>query len=393
MSHLKVLDLSRILAGPWASQTLADLGADVIKVERPVQGDDTRQWGPPFLYGDDGNITDESAYFLCANRGKRSICIDITCEKGQVILHKLVAESDILIENFKVDQLKKYQLDYETLSKINPALIYCSITGFGQTGPYRQRPGYDLLMQAMGGLMSVTGEPDGMPQKTGVAITDILTGLYSVIGILAAITERSHSGLGQHIDMSLMDVTAAAMANQATNYLVGGMVPKAKGNEHPNIAPYQTFETSDGYCIVAVGNDRQFERFCNAISQPELAENPSFKTNSHRVKNRDVLTFIIAKCLKQDSRNNWLKIFEEAQVPAAPINNLDDVFNDPQLLSRDMKITIPHQNNSELNLVGCPIKLSRTPIQYSHPPPLLGEHTEEILEQLHIKSNKSGCHD
>ena len=318
LDHIKVLDLSRILAGPWASQTLADLGADVIKVEQPLKGDEVRQWGPPFMQSEQGETTDESAYFMCANRGKRSICIDITTESGQATLHELVKASDVLIENFKVDQLKKYNLDYDTLAALNPKLIYCSITGFGQTGPYRDRPGYDALLQGMGGLMSVTGEPDGMPQKAGVALTDILTGLYAVIGILAAVSERTKSGLGQHVDLALLDVAVASMANQASNYLIGNIVPKAMGNSHPNIVPYQCFAVSDGYCIIAVGSDQQFRKFCDVLGHPELANDPRYITNQKRVANRHELVSVISKKMLTKRRDDWLERLTLANVPAAP---------------------------------------------------------------------------
>lgn len=387
LSHIKVLDLSRILAGPWASQTLADLGADVIKVERPDVGDDTRHWGPPYMQNEAGGDSEQSAYFMSTNRGKRSICVDIASDEGQEILHKLATTSDVLIENFKVGQTKKYKLDYATLKEINPRLIYCSITGFGQTGPYRDRPGYDFLLQAMGGLMSVTGEPGGMPQKVGVAVTDILTGLYATIGILAALAEREKSGLGQHVDLALMDVTVAAMANQATNYLVGKQLPKPMGNAHPNIVPYECFATQDGHCIVAVGNDSQFESFCEVLDASALAKDNRFLTNQLRVDNREELISAISSRMLLKNRDDWLALFETAGVPAAPINNLEDVFNDPQVLSREMRISLPHQENSGLELVGSPIKLSRTPVNYNRAPPKLGEHTQEVLESLNSDKN------
>ncbi|GGZ97877.1 CoA transferase [Arenicella chitinivorans] len=382
LSHLKVLDLSRVLAGPWAGQVLADFGADVIKVEQPEKGDDTRHWAPPYMPDSSGADTAESAYYLCANRGKRSICVDIRSAEGQAVLHALVQDSDVVIENFKAGHLANYHLDYDTLSNINPALIYCSITGFGQTGPYSERPGYDFLIQAMSGLMSVTGEPDGPPQKVGVAVTDVLTGLYAVIGVLAALSERSISGLGQHIDLSLFDVAVASMANQASNYLVGGMTPQAMGNAHPNIVPYQSFETQQGHCVVAVGNDSQFARFCVVVGRPEWCDDERFKSNSQRVKNRKVLVVLIAEEMRRDTRDNWLAKFQKADVPAAPINNLQDVFNDPQILARQMKINVPHPSNPDLELVGNPLKFSRTPVSYHRPPPELGEHTEEIFNKL-----------
>ena len=385
LGHLKVLDLSRILAGPWASQMLADFGAQVIKIERPKVGDDTRSWGPPFMPNQQGQSSGESAYFMAANRGKQSVCIDITSEVGQQQIHQLASQCDIVIENFKVGGAAQYKLDYATLAKINPKLIYCSITGFGQTGPYKDRPGYDFLVQAMGGLMSVTGEPDGQPQKVGVALTDVMTGLYASVGILAALAEREKSGLGQYIDLALLDVTAATLANQATNFLVGGMVPTKLGNAHPNIVPYQSFATQDGHCIVAVGNDGQFKRYCEVLGLGQLAEHPDYKSNQLRVKNRQPLVAILQSQMLSKTRDEWLTLFEQAQVPAGPINNIDEVFNDPQILARDMCVKVPHPLNSDLTLPGNPIKLSRTPVQYDLPPPLLGEHDEEVFEQFSLK--------
>lgn len=386
LTGLKVLDLSRVLAGPWASQTLADLGAEVIKVERPSQGDDTRHWGPPYMNDAEGNPTTESAYFMAANRGKESICIDITSEDGQQTLRELADQCDILLENFKVGGAAKYGLDYATLSARNPRLIYCSITGFGQTGPYSHRPGYDFLVQGMGGLMSVTGEkdelPGGGPQKVGVALTDIMTGLYSTIGILAAVHEREKSGLGQHVDLALLDVTAATLANQATNYLVGDLVPQRLGNAHPNIVPYQSFATADGHCILAVGNDQQFRRLCDLLVLDGCADDEHFATNAQRVAHREQLVPMLEERLKLRTRDDWLTRFNEAGIPAGPINTIDDVFNDPQIAHRQMKVNIPHPLNDQLTLPGNPIKLSRTPVQYRQPPPRLGEHTEEVLKRF-----------
>ena len=385
LDHLKVLDLSRILAGPWASQILADFGAQVIKVERPNTGDDTRTWGPPFMSNTQGDDTSESAYFMAANRGKQSICIDITTPKGQEQIKRLAQECDIVIENFKHGGAAHYGLDYTTLSAINPKIIYCAITGFGQTGPYKDRPGYDFLVQAMGGLMSITGEPAGEPQKIGVALTDIMTGLYATIGILAALAEREKSGLGQYVDLALLDVTAASLANQATNYLVGNMVPKTLGNAHPNIVPYQAFATQDGHCIVAVGNDGQFKRYCQAIGLSELANHPDYCTNPLRVKNRNALVAILQSQMLSKTRDEWLELLEQAQVPCGPINNIDEVFQHPQILARDMRVKIPHPLNPNLELPGNPIKLSRTPVRYERPPPLLGEHQHAISEQFNLE--------
>ena len=386
LTGYKVLDMSRILAGPWAGQTLADLGAEVIKIERPGEGDDTRKWGPPYLSDSDGNPTSESAYYLCANRGKRSLTVDITSEQGQEIIKKLAAESDVLLENYKVGGLKKYGLDYESLSKINPKLVYCSITGFGQQGPYKNRAGYDFMIQGMGGLMSITGERDsvegGGPVKVGVAVADIFTGLYSTIAIQAALLERERSGLGQYIDMALLDSQVAILANQGSNYLVGGMVPGRLGNAHPNIVPYQAFATSDGYIILAVGNDKQFKSFCELAGKPELAEMEAYATNSQRVKNREALCKIVAELVAQNTEAYWLSELEKRHVPCGPINSIDKVMDDPQINARNMRTSIKHPYNDELELVGSPMKFSRTPVNTNKAPPLLGEQSESILTEL-----------
>jgi crotonobetainyl-CoA:carnitine CoA-transferase CaiB-like acyl-CoA transferase len=386
LSHLKVLDLSRVLAGPWASQILADLGAEVIKVENPAGGDDTRGWGPPFLRDEAGEATAESAYFLCTNRGKRSVCIDMKTAAGRAALRELAKDCDVLIENFKVGGAAAYGLDYESLSTLNPGLVYCSITGFGQTGPLSDRPGYDFLVQAMGGLMSITGQPDGAegegPQKVGVALTDIMTGLYATIGILAALAERERSGQGQHIDLALLDVTAATLANQATNYLVGGLNPTRLGNAHPNIVPYQSFVVADGHLVVAVGNDGQFRRYVGVLGLTELADDPRFATNRDRVHNRDTLVPLLQAEMLKRGKDEWLEALEAAQVPAGPINTVAEVFDQPQIIAREMRVKIPHPDNPELELVGNPIKLSRTPVRYDRPPPTLGEHTHSVLESI-----------
>lgn len=387
LSHLKVLDLSRILAGPWASQLLADLGAEVIKVERPEGGDDTRKFGPPFLQDDDGADTNESAYYLSTNRGKKSICVDLNSPEGQQHIHELVRDCDVLIENFKVGATKKYGLDYASLAKLNPRLIYCSITGFGQTGPYRHRLGYDFMIQAMGGLMSITGESEGQPQRVGVAHTDILTGLYASNGILAALAEREKSGLGQHIDLALFDVSVATLANQASNYLVGGQTPTRIGNTHPNIVPYQAFETADGYCVITVGNDAQFKSFASLLGQPDLATNELFSTNRRRVENREQLIPIIQIEMRLQSSQYWLDLCEVNQVPAGPVNTIDQVFADPQVQAREMVVTLPHPKSQELKLVGNPIKFSRTPVEYHSAPPMLGEHSDSVLDK-HLKNSK-----
>lgn len=386
LSHLKVLDLSRILAGPWASQILADLGAQVIKIERPKVGDDTRGWGPPFLKDEEGNDTAESAYYLCANRGKKSVCIDMKSAGGQETIRQLADQSDVVLENFKFGGAKSFGLDYETLAARNPRLVYCSITGFGQTGPDRERPGYDFLVQAMGGLMSVTGQADGEPgagpQKVGVALTDIMTGLYATIGIQAALAERERSGLGQLVDLALLDVTAATLANQASNYLVGNKVPGRLGNAHPNVVPYQSFVASDGHIIVAVGNDGQFRRFVAELGLAALADDARFETNQSRVRNREALIPLLQAKMLDRSKEEWLRALAAAGVPAGPINDVAQVFAEPQIQARGMQINIPHPNNADLQLVGNPIKLSRTPVQYQRPPPTLGEHTEEVLGNL-----------
>lgn len=391
LSHLKVLDLSRVLAGPWASQLLADMGAEVIKIENPNGGDDTRHWGPPYLKGREGRDTGESAYFLCTNRGKKSVCIDIKTLVGQAELKSLASECDVLIENFKVGGLAKYGLDYESLKRINPRLVYCSITGFGQTGPYKDRLGYDFLIQAMGGLMSVTGEPDsagGQPQKVGVALTDIMTGLYASNGILAALAERERSNLGQYIDLSLFDVTAATLANQASNYLVGGVVPERLGNAHPNIVPYQSFAVSDGHIVIAVGNDTQFENLAVALGLNQLATDERFITNTNRVTNRDALIPMIQLALLENRAAFWLGKFELHNVPAGPINTIDQVMNDPQIIAREMRVKLKHADNDDLEVVGNPIKFSRTPNVVRSAPPKLGEHTHSILDGLNLVADE-----
>lgn len=386
LSHLKILDLSRVLAGPWASQILADLGAEVIKIERPEVGDDTRGWGPPFMADEAGAATAESAYFLSTNRGKKSVCVDIKSAEGQATLKALAADCDVLIENFKAGDAARYGLGYDDIAAINPALVYCSITGFGQTGPLRERPGYDFMIQAMAGLMSVTGQADGAegagPQKVGVALTDIMTGLYATIGILAALAERDRSGLGQHVDMALFDVTVATLANQATNYLVGGINPTRLGNAHPNIVPYQSFVAKDGHLVVAVGNDSQYRRFVEVLGCPELADDPRFATNGDRVRNRDTLVPLLQGKMLERGKEEWLALLEAAKVPAGPINSVAEVFAQPQVAARNMRVTVPHPQNPGLSLVGNPIKLSRTPVEYRSAPPTLGQHTEQVLSWL-----------
>lgn len=385
LSHLRVLDLSRVLAGPWASQVLGDLGAEVIKVERPKTGDDTRSWGPPFFQGDDGGA-EVSGYFLSANRNKQSLAIDLTHPEGQALIRKLVAESDVVLENFKVGGLKRYGLDYESLQRINPKLIYCSITGFGQDGPYSNRPGYDFLIQAMGGLMSITGHPDAEPGagpvKVGVALTDILTGLYATIGILAALTHRDRTGEGQHIEAALLDVQVACLANQAMNYLTTGNVPSRMGNAHPNIVPYEDFPTADGNMVLTVGNDLQFTRLCEALGKPEWATDEQFATNKARVANRKELIPRLRQATVMRSTREWVDVLENAGVPCGPVNTLDQVFDDPQVKARGMHQEIAHPSLGMVPTVGNPIKLKLTPVEYRTAPPLLGEQSAQILQRI-----------
>jgi crotonobetainyl-CoA:carnitine CoA-transferase CaiB-like acyl-CoA transferase len=379
LNHIRVLDLSRVLAGPWAGQLLADLGADVVKVERPGTGDDTRGWGPPYLKDEDGRDTGEAAYFLSANRNKRSLTLDLSRPGGQEIARRLAAKADVVLENYKVGTLARYGLDYETLKTLNPGLVYCSITGFGQTGPYSSRAGYDFMIQGMAGLMSVTGEPGGEPQKVGVALADILTGMYSGVAVLAALAHRERTGEGQHIDMALLDVMVASMANQASNYLVSGRAPRRLGNAHPNIVPYQVFETADGHIIVAVGNDGQFARFCEVRPAGDLATDPRYARNRDRVANRDDLVPVLAALVRARPSAFWLERLEDEGVPCGPINDLSQVFADPQVLARGMRVEMPHPTAGTVPLTGSPMKFSATPVEYRRAPPLLGEHNAEIL--------------
>ena len=382
LSHLKVLDLSRILAGPWAGQLLADLGAETFKVERPGTGDDTRAWGPPFVKDAEGEALD-AAYFLCANRNKKSLVIDFTRPEGQVLIRALAAECDVLIENFKVGGLAAYGLDYESLREVNPGLIYCSITGFGQTGPYAARPGYDFLIQGMGGLMSITGaaagEPGAGPQKVGVAVTDVMTGLYATVGILAALAHRERTGEGQHIDLALLDVQVAALANQAANYLVGGVAPGRMGNAHPNIVPYQDFPTADGHMIVAVGNDAQFARLCAELGAPQIAADTRFAANKDRIAHREALASELSRYTGARSTAHWIAALEAAGVPCGPINTIDQVFDDPQVRSRGMRVDLPHRGGGTVPLVANPLRFSASPVRYHTAPPELGAHTRDVL--------------
>lgn len=386
LSHIRVLDMSRIMAGPWATQNLADLGAEVIKIERPDSGDDTRTFGPPWIKDPEGRDTSESAYFSSANRNKQSVAIDIAHPLGQEMIVELAAKSDVFIENFKAGGLARYGLDYEQLSKINPRLIYCSITGFGQDGPYAKRAGYDFLIQGMGGLMSITGRPDGEPgagpQKVGVALTDIMTGLYATIAILAALAERERSGCGQHIDVALLDVQVACLANQAMNYLSSGEEPKRMGNGHPNVVPYQDFPTRDGHMILTIGNDGQFARFCAAVARPEWALDERFRTNAARVANRNELLPMIEQLTRARTTAEWIALLEACGVPCGPINGLKAVFDDPQVLARGMQISLPHPLAGEVPLVANPIRMSRTPVEYRTAPPTLGADTDDVLGKL-----------
>lgn len=386
LSHLRVLDLSRVLAGPWCGQNLADLGAEVIKVERPRVGDDTRHWGPPYLRDDEGRDTSEAAYFLSANRNKQSLTLDFTQTEGQRLVRELASKSDILIENFKVGGLAAYGLDYASLKAINPRLIYCSITGFGQSGPYAKRAGYDFMIQGLGGLMSLTGHPDsgdgGGPVKVGVALTDILTGLYATVAVLAALAHREKTGEGQHIDMALLDVQVACLANQAMNYLTTGVSPKRLGNAHPNIVPYQAFPTADGDLILTVGNDSQFRKFCEVAGHVEWGSDPRFSSNGQRVAHRAELIPLIRQVTVFRTTAEWVSVLEAAGVPCGPVNDLEQVFADPQVIARGLRIDLPHPLAGSTPQVASPLRLSASPVEYRQAPPLLGEHTERVLSDV-----------
>lgn len=379
LTGIKVLDLSRVLAGPWAGQVFADLGAEVVKVERPGTGDDTRAWGPPFV--PEGGM---SAYFLCANRGKKSVTIDIARPEGQALIKRLAAQSDVVLENFKFGGLAKLGLGPEQLCALNPRLVYCSITGFGQNGPYRHRAGYDFLMQGMGGLMSVTGEPEGEPMKAGVAVVDVFTGMYAATAVLAALLERQRSGQGQHIDLALFDVQIATMANQVSSYLVSGQQPPRLGNAHPSIVPYQVFRTADGYLILAVGNDDQFIRFTALAGVPELAADPRFATNPQRVRHRAILVPLLEELLRQRTTRDWCTVLEAAGVPGGPINAFPDLDADPQVQARG----IFHKLRNGLRAVANPMRFSRTPVDDTRPPPALGEATAEVLADLGLAAEE-----
>ncbi|HEY6134788.1 MAG TPA: CaiB/BaiF CoA-transferase family protein [Rubrivivax sp.] len=386
LDGVRVLDLSRVLAGPWCTQTLADLGADVIKVERPGSGDDTRGWGPPFLADRAGQDTAEAAYYLGANRNKRSVTIDIAAPEGQALIRELAAGCDVFVENFKVGDMARYGLDAASMHALYPRLVYCSITGFGQTGPYSDRAGYDYAVQGIGGLMSVTGErddlPGGGPQKVGVAVADLFTGLYATVAILAALRHRDATGEGQVIDMALLDTQVAMLANLGANYLVTGRAPRRAGNAHQNIVPYQVFEVADGHLILAVGNDGQFAKFCAVAGLADVAADPRFQKNAGRVRHREQLVPLLAAAMRTRSRADWLAALEGAKVPCGPINSLDEVFADPQVRHRAMTVRVPHPDSDTLQLVASPLKLSRTPASVRRAPPLLGQHTDEILQEL-----------
>jgi len=391
LAGIRILDLSRVLAGPWCTQTLADLGADVIKVERPGSGDDTRSWGPPFLKDLAGHDTAEAAYYLGTNRNKRSVTCDISQAAGQQLIRELAVHCQVFVENFKVGDMARYGLDYASLKAVNPRLVYCSVTGFGQTGPYRDRAGYDYAVQGMGGLMSVTGERDdlgGGPQKVGVAVADLFTGMYGAVAILAALRHADATGQGQHVDMALLDTQVAMLANLGANYLVSGSIPGRAGNAHQNIVPYQVFEVAPGpdgakdYLILAVGNDSQYVKFCEAAGCPELASDARFLRNQDRVRNRHVLVPLLEAVMKRRTKSLWLAALEAAKVPCGAINNLAEVFTDPQVIERGMVTTWDHPLQPALRLVSSPIKMSASPVRTDLPPPLLGQHTEEVLREL-----------
>lgn len=380
LQGIRVLDLSRVLAGPYCTMVLGDLGAEVIKVE-PPEGDETRGWGPPFA----GR---ESAYYLCVNRNKRDIVINLKTDEGKAVLRELAMQSDVLVENFRPGTLEKFGLDFATLHALNPKLIYCSITGFGQTGSMKDKPGYDFMIQALGGLMSITGEPDGEPMKTGVAVVDLFAGQNAIIAILAALQARALTGEGQHLDIALFDSQLGWLANVASNYLISGKLPKRHGNAHANIVPYQSFQASDGWFAIAVGNDRQFVRLCELLGKPEFAVDEKFSTNSARVQNREEIIALLASIFKTDSVSEWLRKLDEAEIPCGPINNFEQVFSMPQVKEREMLVQMQHPTIGTLPLVGSPLKMSATPVAYRLPPPLMGEHTEEILRELKRGKNE-----
>jgi crotonobetainyl-CoA:carnitine CoA-transferase CaiB-like acyl-CoA transferase len=383
LHDIRVLDLSRVLAGPFCTQVLGDLGADILKIEKPGAGDDTRKWGPPFLKDDDGQDTTESAYYLSTNRNKKSLAIDITTTQGQEIIHSLLERSDVLIQNFKTEGLDKYGLGYKDIEKRHPHIIYCAITGFGQTGPLAHEPGYDFLAQALSGMMAHTGAPSGAPMKIGVALSDIMTGLYAAIGILSALHARKTTGKGQMVDLALLDCTLASMTNIAQYFLTSGQPAPRQGNAHASIVPYQAFAASDGHIIIAVGNDRQFGRLCSVLGSDEWAGDERFATNAARVQNRDTLCPIIAEHINTHPVEHWMTLFLERDVPAAPVQSMDQVFDMPQIIERNMKIQMQHPEHSDpIDLIGNPLKLSDTPVNYTHAPPILGQHTDVVLQEI-----------
>lgn len=383
LNGLRVFDLTRILAGPTCTQILGDLGAEIIKIERPGSGDDTRKFGPPFVRDETGAETSESGYFLGVNRNKRSMTLDLTKPQGQNLARRLIAQCDILVENFKVGGLAKYGLSYAHLKDDHPGLIYCSITGFGQTGPYAERPGYDVLIQAMGGFMSITGDPAGEPQKAGVPISDLMAGMYATVGICAALRHRDKTGEGQHIDIGMLDTSVATLSMQGLNYLTSGTAPPRYGNAHPNIVPYQAFATADGHIILAIANDGQFDRFCDFADATDLSEDKRFNTNSERVRNRETLIPALSKIIAAKPSDYWLNGLESRNVSCGPINTIDQVFNDPQVRAREMEIAMDHPAaKTPVRLIGSPLKMSATPPSYDYPPPMLGEHTDSLLGEL-----------
>jgi len=383
LSHIRVLDLSRVLAGRWATQVLGDLGAEVVKIEKPGEGDETRHFGPPFLQTPDGKQGD-ATYFLSANRNKKSVVIDFSKPDGAELIRRLARRSHVVVENFKTGALAKHGLDHQSLAADNPALIYCSLTGFGHDGPYKDKAGYDYLIQAMGGLMSITGQPDGAPgaepMKVGVAVSDLITGLYTAVAILAALLHQARTGEGQAIDMALFDCQVAGLANQAMNYLVGGKVPARLGNSHPNIVPYRLFATADGFLVLAIANDAQFRRFCKATGEEQLAGDPRFTTNGDRVAHRDALIALLAPLLARRTTAEWIEMLEAANVPCGPINRIDQVFADPQAEARGLRISLEHATGP-LDLVASPLRLAKTPPEYCNAPPLLGQHTDQVLKE------------
>jgi len=382
LSHIRVLDMTRVLAGPWTGQNLSDLGAEVIKIERPGKGDDSRAFAPPYIRDAVGNETRESAYFCCANRGKKSVTVDISRPEGAALVRELAAKADVLLENYKFGDLARYGLGYEQLRALNPKLVYCSITGFGQTGPDREKPGYDFMIQGMGGIMSVTGEKGEGPQRVGIPIADIMTGMYASIAVCAALAQRAETGRGQHLDLALLDCQVAVLAYQAMNYLSTGVAPTRAGNVHPNIVPYQPFPTQDGNVIIACGNDNLFRKFCEVASCQHLAQDPRFGTNADRVRNRDAIEPLIAEVTRSRTTREWVGVLEAAGVPCGPINDLKAVFEEPQVQARGMLKRLPHASAGEVPQVVSPMKFSATPLEFASAPPVLGQHTDEVLREV-----------